>query len=128
MQCHNNLADIVGGCDHLGEGLVDRSDLKNALEQIKIKELGSDELNELLRSCDRAHKGYIASAKFIEILYSHAPESEGEVLMRRLGKSLQHSKTNLKSALENYCKGTSGRLDKESFKKAMKQLSVGLND
>jgi len=51
----------------------------------------SEELNALLRCCDKGQKGYIATSKFIEQLYSLASESEGDVILRRLAKTLSHS-------------------------------------
>jgi len=53
--------------------------------------LEREELNALLRCCDKGQKGYIATSKFIEQLYSLASESEGDVILRRLAKTLSHS-------------------------------------
>lgn len=128
MACHNNLAEVVGRSDALDEGLVARQDLKEALERQKISGLTADELSGLLKACDRGHKGYLATGKFIELLYGWAGESEGEVLMRRLGKSVAHSKTNLRRELEKVQTDSSGTLDKTAVKKALKQLAIALTD
>ena len=79
-----------------------------------------EELNALLRCCDKGQKGYIATSKFIEQLYSLASESEGDVILRRLAKTLSHSDTNLKQEMQRYDTSTTGRLDKQTFKRCLK--------
>lgn len=87
-----------------------------------------EELNALLRCCDKGQKGYIATSKFIEQLYSLASESEGEVILRRLAKTLSHSDTNLALELKRSDSSGTGRLDKQTFKRCLKQLSIALSD
>jgi Ca2+-binding EF-hand superfamily protein len=90
--------------------------------------LDRDELTALLRCCDKGQKGYIASGKFIEQLYALASESEGDVILRRLAKTLSHSDTNLRQEMQRYDTTGNGKLDKQTFKKCLKQLSIALTD
>jgi hypothetical protein len=54
-------------------------------------------------------------------------ESESEVLLRRFAKTIGHQGVNLKAELTNY-EARNGKLDKLQFKKAIKNLSVGMPD
>jgi len=46
------------------------------------------EMNALLKCCDMGLKGYISTHRFIDRLYSLAAETESDVILRRLSKSL----------------------------------------
>lgn len=111
---------MVGKLDVLDEGIVNRANLKSQLQAQKISELTDDELVALLRYCDKGHKGYISSSKFIDSLYSLASETESEVVLRRLAKSLAHSDINLKQEMSKLDNSGSGKLDKATFKKCLK--------
>jgi len=127
-QCHNNIVEIVGRLDHLEEGIVNTSDLKHALEGQKINDVGADELDALLKGCDRGQKGYISTNKFIDTLYSMGAETESEVILRRLSKTLSHSGADLQQAMRRYDTQGTGRIDKTAFKKCLKALSVAMTD
>ena len=77
-QCHNNIVEIVGKLDALEEGIINKEELKQALTHEKISELSKEELNALLKLCDKGQKGYISTNKFIDNIYSMAAESESE--------------------------------------------------
>lgn len=127
-QCHSNIADVVAKLDHLDEGIVSRDDLKKALEGQRVSDLDRDELTTLLKGCDRGSKGYVASSKFIDKLYAFAAEAEGEAVLRRLAKAVSHSDTNLKQELSRYDTSGRAKLDKATFKRCLKQLSIALSD
>jgi Ca2+-binding EF-hand superfamily protein len=107
---------------------VNREDLRRALEAQRVSELDRDELAALLKACDRGNKGYIATGKFIDQLYAFAAEGDGEAVLRRLAKAMQHSDTNLQQELARYDTSGNGKLDKTAFKRALRQLSVALSD
>jgi len=81
-----------------------------------------------LKCSDPGQKGYIATNKFIDRLYGWAGESEGEVILRRLCKTLSHTDVNLRQELQRYDTTGHGRLDKPTFKKCLKQLAIALSD
>jgi Ca2+-binding EF-hand superfamily protein len=128
LACHSTLAELVGKLDHLDEGIVNREELRKSLEGQKVGDLDREELAALLKGCDRGQKGYLASSKFLERLYSFAAESESETVLRRLAKTLSHSDTNLQQELQRYDSNGSGKLDKNNFKKALKNLSIALSE
>jgi Ca2+-binding EF-hand superfamily protein len=127
-QCHQTISTTLEKLDPLDEGILNREELKRVLEGLKINDLDRDELTALLKGCDRGQKGYIASAKFLEKLYSLAAETETETILRRLAKALQHSSTNLKQELERADTSGKGKLDQLTFKRTMKSLSIALSD
>lgn len=128
VACHASIAELVGKLDHLEEGIVGREELKKAIEGQKVGDLDRDELGALLKGCDRGQRGYIAGSKFVEKLYSYAAETESETILRRLAKTLAHSDTSLQQEMQRYASTGSGRLDKATFKKCLKQLAVALSD
>ena len=127
-QCHSNIVEVAAKLDHLEEGLVNRDDLKRAVEAQRVSDLDRDELDALMKACDRTNKGYIATGKFIDQLYAFAAEGEGEAVLRRLAKAMQHTDTNLQQELARYDTTGKGKLDKLTFKRALRQLSVALSD
>jgi hypothetical protein len=88
LACHNNILEIVGKLDHLEEGIIIKKELKQAILDQKCKDLDEDDLNILLKLCDKGTKGYVSSNKIIEQLYALANESECDVILRRLSKTL----------------------------------------
>lgn len=46
------------------------------------------EMNALLKCCDMGLKGYVSTHKFIDKLYALAAETETDVILRRLAKTL----------------------------------------
>jgi len=128
IACHNTITELVGKLDKTDEGIVNREDLKKAIETQKVADLDRDELNSLMKGCDKGQIGYVASSKFIENLYNFAAESESEALMRRLGKTLSHSDTNLQQEMSRFATSGTGKIDKNTFKKCFKQLSIALSD
>ena len=128
LQCHNNIIETVGKLDNLEEGIVNKESLKKAIMDLKVSNLELDELNTLCKLCDKQSKGYISTNKFIEQLYAMANESESDVILRRLCKTLQHQDLNLEKIMKGYDTKGTGRLDKPVFKKCLKQLSVAMSD
>ena len=127
-QCHQSISTTLEKLDPFDEGIMNREELKRVLEGLKINDLDREELSALLKGCDRGQKGYIASAKFLEKLYSLAAETETETILRRLAKALQHTSTNLKQELERADTTGKGRMDQLTFKRTMKSLSIALSD
>jgi len=58
--------------------------------------LTREELNAFLKCCDKGLKGYISTNKFIDKLYAMAGETESDVILRRLAKTLSGSATDLR--------------------------------
>ena len=127
-QCHNNIVETVGKLDHLEEGIVNKEELRQALDEQKIKDLTREELNALLKCCDKGLKGYISTNKFIDKLYSVAVETESDIILRRLAKGLSGSDINLRQEMQRNDTSGAGRLDKAAFKKCLKQLSIAVTD
>ena len=60
-------------------------------------------------------------ANYMEKLFDLAVETEYEVKLRRLAKTLSNQGLNLKMELQQYARGT-GRIAKTEFTRAMKNL------
>jgi Ca2+-binding EF-hand superfamily protein len=127
-QCHNTIVELIGKLDRLEEGILNKEELKQALVEQKINELDAEELNTLLKYCDKGLKGYVSANRFIDKLYALAGESEADVILRRLSKALSHSDTNLRQEMQRQDTTGSGKLDKIAFKKCLKQLNLALTD
>ena len=125
---HQTISKELDKLDPLDEGILNREELKRVLEGMKVPDLDREELSSLLKGCDRGQKGYLASAKFLDKLYSLAAETEAETILRKIAKQMQHSSTNLKQELERADNSGKGKLDQSTFKKTMKSLSVALSD
>jgi len=128
IQCHATVVEQVAKLDHLEEGLINRDELRRLLESQKVSGLDKDELAALLKSCDRSAKGYVATSTFIDRLYALAAESEGESVLRRLAKALATSDVSLQQEMARYDTDGTGKLDKNAFKKCLKQLQISLSD
>jgi len=93
----------------------------------KVKELEDEELNVLLKLCDKGLKGYVSSNKVIEQLYSLSNESECDVILRRLSKTLAHQDVNLAKALSAY-ESSVGTVEIPAFKKCLQGLACALTE
>jgi Ca2+-binding EF-hand superfamily protein len=102
----------VGKLDTLDEGIVNKENLKKAIMDLKVSDLELEELNTFCKLCDKQSKGYISTNKFIEQLYNMANESECDVILRRLSKTLQHQDLNLPNIMKGYDTKGTGRIDK----------------
>ena len=127
-KCQNNIADTIGKLDHLEEGIVVRDEVRKALEAHKIPQLEPEELQLFFKCCDRGNKGYLSTNKFIDKLHSLAAESEVEVIIRRMARTIVHTDINLKSEMLRYDLQNEGCLSKMNFKKCMKQQSISVTD
>jgi Ca2+-binding EF-hand superfamily protein len=88
IKCFANIAEIVGKLDTFDDGVVNKDEIKRAIEAQKVSDLDREELAALFKVCDKGQKGYVSSSKFVENLFSLASESESETIMRRVSKNL----------------------------------------
>jgi len=60
------------------------------LEELKVKDLTSGEVQLLLKFMDKGHKGYIAIQHFLDKLQELAAETKADTMLRRFGNTLKH--------------------------------------
>ena len=99
IKCFANIAEIVGKLDTFDEGVVNKDEVKRAIESQKITDLDREELAALFKVCDKGQKGYLSSSKFVDNLFSLAAESESETIMRKVCKNLATANINLRQEL-----------------------------
>ena len=80
-----------------------------------------------MQYCDRDERGFVVIPIFSSKLQDLTQETDAEVKMRRFAKTIGHQGVNLRAELSNF-DARNGKLDKVQFKKAIKQLSVGMSD
>lgn len=127
--CQNNLPELLTKVDIHNEGIIGREDIIKVLEEQKVKDLSMGELNLVLKFADKGHKGYICTQFFLDKLQELAVESKADTMLRRLATTLKHQGIDIRVEMQKHEQGGKNiRLDKNTFAKAMKQLSVALTN
>jgi len=125
----NNLPELLSKKDLNNEGIISREDIQRTLEEVKVKDLSGGELHLILKFMDKGHKGYICIQFFLEKLQELASESKSDTMLRRFAGTLKHQGIDIRVEMMKYDQsGRNQKLDKKTFAKAMKQLSIALTD
>jgi hypothetical protein len=82
----------------------------------------------LVQHADKAQRGFVVIPTFVSLLQELARETEKEVLLRRFAKTVGHQAINIRAELSNFDNLRIGKLEKQAFKRCLKQMSVAMSD
>lgn len=82
----------------------------------------------LIKQADKATRGFLVIQTFVQLLQDLAKETDQEALARRFAKTIGHQAINLRAELSNFDNLRSGKLEKQVFKRAVKQLAIAMSD
>lgn len=93
-----------------------------------MPDLQPSELNLLVTYCDRSQRGFLVINAFASKVQELAQETPLEAQLRKFANSVTRQAINLRSDLVSFETQHSGRLDRNSFRKALKQMALALTD
>lgn len=114
--------------DPSGDGVVTNEAALDFLKQKNISEVEPSELQLLLASCDRGNHGVVVAEYFEKKMNDLAQDTERERLMRRFSKDASSYHTSLINVLSIKDTYKTGKLDLQSFKKALAATNITVSE